>query len=410
MSLVNFNKDFFYNNRQHLRQAVNEKITIAVSANGLVQRGADSSYTFSQDANFWYLTGINEPDIILVMEPDREYLIVPIREGVRVTFDGQIDQTEISSICGISDIENEVSGWKRFDYVLKKSKSLATLAPAPAYIEQYGMYSNPARARFIERINRHVEDLEISDIRGILAKLRMIKQPSELKAIVQAINITNETIKEVLNKRDYKYEYEIEADITRGFRFRGALGHAFEPIVAGGERACTLHNISNSSRLSPDELTLLDVGASVNNYAADITRIYLVSQPSTRQKEIIDAVYECQQYAISLLKPGILLKNYERKVVKFLGSKLKQLGLIDSLNEEAIRKYYPHATSHFLGLNVHDVGDYSLPLQPGVVMTVEPGIYIEEESIGVRIEDDILITENGAKVLSDDLPNNHKLN
>lgn len=404
---VEFTQGFFINNRKKLKKILANNDPLIITGNGLIQRGADSSYQFTQDANFWYLTGINDPDITLVIDDeDREFLIVPIRDGSRVTFDGQIEPFSLQAISGVSDIVNEASGWKRIDSILERTKRLATLAPAPSFIEQYGMYANPARARLMERLHHHVQDLELVDIRSQLANMRMIKQPQELAAIQSAIDITCQTLAEVLAKPkgSYRYEYQIEADISRGFRFRGSDGHAFEPIVAGGVRACTLHNITNNGKLSNDELVILDVGASVQGYAADITRVYANSQPTSRQKDIFQAVKETQKYSLGLLKPGINLKTYESNVVRFIGTKLKQLGLINNTSTESIRQFFPHATSHFLGLNVHDVGDYQKPLKVGTVLTVEPGIYVHQEGIGVRLEDDVLITKSGIEILSRNLP------
>jgi Xaa-Pro aminopeptidase len=201
----------------------------------------------------------------------------------------------------------------------------------------------------------------------------------------------------------YEYEYQLEADISRGFRTRGASGHAFEPIVAGGVRACTLHNVANNSALAANELIVLDVGAEVEHYAADITRTVNPGSSSPRQLAVLDAVQDAQNYAAGLMKPGILLGDYEQRVEHYIGKKLQELGLIKAITSTAVRHYYPHASSHFMGLNVHDAGDYSQPLQPGMVLTVEPGIYITEEAIGVRIEDDVLITVDGARMLSNKL-------
>ena len=406
MILPKFSQDFFKANREKLQQLLKSEDPIVVTANGLIQRGADSSYSFTQDSNFWYLTGISDPDITLVIDGNREFLIVPIREGSRVTFDGQIDVASLTAISGISDIVNEATGWTRIDNLLEKTKRLATLAPAPSYIEQFGLYANPARSRLMERVGRHVSDLELIDIRTELANMRMIKQEQEIVAIQAAIDITIASLKDVLSKPKgtYKYEYQIEADIAHGFRYRGSEGHAFEPIVAGGVRACTLHNITNDAAINMGDLVVLDVGASVCGYAADITRVYATTKPTKRQMDVFEAVKEAQSYAISLLKPGANLKTYESKVARFVGTKLKQLKLISNLNDESIRHYFPHATSHFLGLNVHDVGDYQKPLQAGTVITVEPGIYIPEEGIGVRIEDDVLITKEGIDILSRNLP------
>jgi len=405
MNKIEFPASFFINNRQKLKNVIGDDQLILLTGNGLLQKGADVSYPFVQDANFWYLTGIDDPDISLVIDHDREFLVVPIREGSRVAFDGQINEDGLSRVSGIRDIVNEASGWKRIDGLLAKNKKLAILAPAPSYIEQYGMYANPARSRLMERLAHHGSELDVTDVRSDLARLRMIKQDVELKAIRQAIDITVDSLANVLSKPYgyYNYEYEIEADIGHGFRYAGAQGHAFDPIVAGGKRACTLHNVDNSAALNKGELVVLDVGASVNYYAADITRVYATAKPNKRQKEVFLAVSEAQAYAFSLLKAGVHLKTYENNVAQFIGKQLKQLKLIKSVNESAIRTYFPHATSHFLGLNVHDVGDYQTPLKAGSVITVEPGIYIAEEGIGVRLEDDVLITKTGIEILSQKL-------
>jgi Xaa-Pro aminopeptidase len=302
---------------------------------------------------------------------------------------------------------DDKEGWELLGSRLKKVKHAATLAVPPLYVEQYGMYTNPARATLIDKIKIHNAEIELLDINQHLARLRMIKQPEELLAIQEAIDITTATIKQAttsakLNK--YTHEYQIESELSRGFRNRGATGHAFEPIVAGGERACTLHNVANNGELSADELVLIDTGADVEHYAADITRTMSTGNPSRRQLAVHAAVVEAQNFALSLLRPGVVLKDYEQQIEHFIGEKMRELGLIKSITHEEVRRFYPHSTSHFLGLNVHDVGDYDRPLEPGVVITVEPGIYIHEESIGIRIEDDILITETGNKVLSKKLP------
>ncbi len=265
------------------------------------------------------------------------------------------------------------------------------------------MYTNPARAATVTKPKTYNEELQLLDLGPHLARMRMTKQPAELAAIQAAIDITLASLKDAFRPaklKKYAYEYELEAEIGYGFRRRGAAGHAFAPIVAGGARACTLHNVANEAPLSADELVVADVGAEVEHYAADITRTVSLSTPSRRQQTVHAAVLETQQYAMSMLKPGILLVNYEHDVEHFLGEKLRELGLIKTISHDNVRTFCPHATSHFLGLNVHDIGDYERPLEAGVVLTVEPGIYIPGEAIGIRIEDDILITETGHKNLS----------
>lgn len=407
MIQTEFNSDFYAGNRARLRELFTGTAPIVLTANGLLQRGADSTYPFQQDATFWYLTGIDEPDVILVCDKDKEYLIVPDRDESRTTFDGAINDTELTRQSGITTVLGYEAGWKQLSARLKKVKHVATLPAAPAYIERYGMYANPARRRLIRTMKETNNMLELLDLSQHIALMRMIKQPMELAAIRAAIAITADTLKAALRpakRAKYSYEYEIEAELSRGFRARGGSGHAFEPIVAGGAHACTLHNVTNNGALSADELLLCDVGAEYNHYAADITRTVSLSNPTRRQEAVFTAVLQVQEYAKSLLKPGVLLHEYEKQIEQYMGEKLRELGVIKSISSDTVRAFYPHATSHFMGLNVHDVGDYDRPLEPGMVLTVEPGIYIPAEGIGIRIEDDALVTEDGIEILSAHLP------
>jgi Xaa-Pro aminopeptidase len=402
-----FNSDFFAANRRRLQELFTGTAPIVVTANGLLQRGMDSTYSFAQDANFWYLTGIDEPDIVLVMDRGKEYLIVPERSSSRQAFDGAVEYEALRHRSGVAKIYDGKAGWDELADRIKKVKHVATLGIPLAYVEQYGMYTNPARATVLEKLKSFNSEIEGLDLTPHLAWMRMIKQAPELAAIQAAIDITISTIKEVTKPakfKKYAYEYELEAELSRGYRWRGAAGHAFDPIVAGGPRACTLHNVANNGQLAADELVIVDTGAEVEHYAADITRTFSFGSPSRRQRDVYEAVLEVQQFALDLLKPGIMLKDYEQQVEHFMGEKLRELGLIKTISHDSVRQYYPHATSHFLGLNVHDVGDYNRPLEAGVVMTVEPGIYIAEEGIGVRIEDNVLIKPRGLKILSAKLP------
>jgi Xaa-Pro aminopeptidase len=403
-----FGSEFFAGNRERLRQLFTGTAPIVVTANGLLQQATSEPYRFRQDGNFWYLTGIDEPDIILVMDKGREYLIVPGREASREAFDGALNFEELAARSGVDEILAEKDGWKQLETRVKKVRHVATLAANPPYIEGLGMYSNPARAMLIKNLREINGELELLDLRQHLSRMRMVKQPLEIEALQSAIDVTIDTLKEVIRPSQlakYAFEYEVEADITRGFRRRGSDGHAFWPIVAGGSRACVLHNINNNAPLSSDELLTLDVGASSSHYSADITRtIALGSRVSRRQQAVHETVQTVQDYAYSLLKPGVILGEYEKRIEHFMGEKLRELGLIKSIDHEAVRRYFPHATSHFLGIDVHDSGDYEYPLEPGVIITVEPGIYIPEEGIGVRIEDDVLITADGYEILSRQLP------
>jgi len=284
---------------------------------------------------------------------------------------------------------------------------VATIAAPPAYIDVYGFYTNPARATLIKRLQDVNNEIELLDISQHLVHQRVIKQPAELATIQAAIDATVKALKAITSPaklKSYRYEYEVEAELTRNFLRAGAI-HGFEPIIAGGPRACQIHPYTRAA-LGKGELLVLDVGAEIDHYSADITRTLAIQPPTKRQRQVHEAVLQVQDYALSLLKPGVNLHDYELEIEQFMGEKLRELGLIRTIKRETVRRFFPHATSHYLGLNVHDVGDRGETgiLEPGAVLTVEPGIYIPKEGLGIRVEDDVLITRTGAKVLSAALP------
>lgn len=398
---VDFPSDFFVGNRQRLRSLVGNNVPIIITANGRLQKGVDSDYPFHQDANFWYLTGINDPDTILVMGPKEDFIILPKRSHYQDIFEGTIDQKLLVKTSGIKQIMSFEDGWQQLGADLAGYKQIATLRPFDTYLETYAMYTNPARQQLLKRLRSSNKKIRVQDISLDLARLRMIKQASEVQAISSAINITLAAINNVRSKiSKLPYEYSVEAVITNHF-LQNNVDNAWKPIIASGHNACTLHYSDNTSQLIAGDLVVIDIGAEVSHYAADITRTLIIgSKPSARQRQVYETVLEVQDFAIRLQKPGALIVDNEKKVRKFMGDKLVQLGLIKRASEDQIRRFYPHSTSHFLGLEPHDAGDYKQALQPGVVLTVEPGIYIAEENIGIRIEDDVLITASGNQVLS----------
>lgn len=396
-----FTTDFFVGNRRKLQDDLGANL-IVLSANGLLQRSADTTFPFRQDSNFWYLTGINEPDFILVINGTGTFLIAPKRSEHRDQWDGAIDSSAMKDNSGIDDVLEHHDGWNRLDKLLKKYKKVHTIAPFEPYYEHFGFFANPARGVLLKELGRH-RNLEIVDIRKNLARLRQIKQKPELRAIQEAIDITAKSlsvVKKSISK--YKRENEVVADITQVFVRRGADGHAYQPIIGSGGNAATIHYVDNNQTVNDSDLLLMDVGAEVAGYSADITRTYATGRVSKRQRQVYESVKRVQAKAFKLLKPGVNMKEYEAEVDKIMAVELKKLGLIDDVGDKKkLKKYYPHLASHFLGLDTHDAADYTLPLAPGMVLTVEPGIYIPEENIGIRIEDNVLITEFGIKILSD---------
>ena len=400
-----FTPEFFQQNRERLRTLFSGTAPIILTANGQMQRNGDQAFPFRQDSSFWYLTGIDEPDVILVMDKVKEYLITPSREDWRDTFEGAVIDEKLSKISGISDILDEKRGWKRLSSRLKKARTAATLSASPPLVDHYGFYSNPARAHLLVRIKDAAnQELELLDLRPHLARMRAIKQPIEIETMQYAIDVTCEVFAKIYNKRaKYEFENQVEADVAAHF-FKAGLIQAYPPIIASGKNACTIHHFKNDSPIDKSGLLLMDIGGELHNYAADISRTYAVSEPTKRQQTVFDVVKEVHSFAFGLLGPGTVYKTYEEQVQQFMGEKLRELGLIKIIDKESVRKYFPHLTSHFLGLDTHDVYDVERPFEPGMVLTIEPGIYIPEEGIGVRIEDDVLITENGIKNLSEKLP------
>ncbi len=397
--------NFFINNRANLRSLFKGTAPIVLTASGLLQQNSDISYPFKQDSSFWYLTGINEPDIILVMDRTKEYLILPIRPHFTDVSDGKLDLELISQQSGIKEILDNQEGWRRLSSKLKRSKHVALLSVPPAFAEHFGFYTNPARAHLTNKIKEINSDLSLLDLREHITKLRLIKQPEEIESLNQAIKITTETIKKIQkNVKKYSYEYEVEAVILSEFRKNNSKP-AFANGVSTGKNSTAIHYDRGDSELIDGELILLDIGAEINHYSADITRTFAISgKMSKRQKQVFDSVYEVQQFAYSLLKPGVVYQEYESQIEHFMGEKLRELGLITTIDKDSVRQYYPHLTSHFLGLDTHDIGDFDTIFQENMILTVEPGIYIHEEGIGVRLEDDVLITKTGHKILSANLP------
>lgn len=378
---------------------------VILTANGLLQRSNDTTFAFRQDSNFWYATGINEPDLTLVIDGDKEYIVLPPRDEIRNVFDGKIDVDKLKAISGVDLYFDEVRGWKEIKKAIDKTSTVAILQPLATFVERHDFYSNPARKRLQDRIQDVNSRARLLDIRPVFAELRVIKQPQELEQIQKAIDITCRSIEDVYAQiKNFTYEYQVEAALTQGFRSRGAKGHAFEPIVSSGKNATILHYLANDQPLQKNSFLLMDVGAEVENYASDVARTIPVGKVSSRHQAVLSACLEAQQEIIKLLKPGSNYYDLELKAEKIVGAKLKRLGLIKTNNRKSVRKYFPHAISHFVGLDTHDVGERNQGLAENMVITIEPSIIIEEENIGVRFEDDILITNDSYRVLSSSLP------
>ncbi len=396
--------EFFIQNRKNVAN-VSDCDVLVFTANRRVQRSGDNTYAFRQDSSFWYLTGINEPNYLLVITKSREYLIAPQLSYAETIFDGVADQEMLQATSGVRHIFGHRQGWQELEADLANAKVVGYIAPTKP--SKVNFVLNDTRSTLLKRLKKLTpKKTSFKTLNAEIAALRVVKTDEEVAMIKKAVAVTTEAFSKALSRTvldNYAYEYEVEAAYDYEFKKQG-FNHAYSPIVASGRNACVLHYGANTAPIQKNQLLLVDIGAEVSNYAADITRTVAVGTPTRRQRQIIEAVQDIQKFALKGLKLGTSIVENEKAVELYAGGVLQKLGLIQEINREQIRRYYPHATSHFLGLDVHDVGDYRAPLQPNMVLTVEPGIYIPAEGIGVRIEDNVVITETGYQNLSKSLP------
>lgn len=367
---------------------------------------ADAHYSFLPNKNFYYFTGCTQEHFVLVMlktdkglestlfieKPDYD---VEKWIGRKLTREGA---TELSGISDIQYLDQYITHVGRAVYNGRAQRLLLDLEKM-GWDEQ----DSPA-AVFAGEFSKRYPFVSIKSLHYILSELRVLKTEEEIACIQSAIDITHKGLDGILSmlKPDV-FEYQIEATFAYHTRMNGAERCAFETIAASGSDAVILHYVENSKKVSDGDLVLLDLGAQYKQYAADISRTYPVNGKFTaRQKQIYNIVLKAQQDVIDAIKPGVPFESLNKICQESLTSSLLEIGLIKEAAE--LSKYYYHGVSHYLGLDVHDIGSRNGLLKAGMVVTVEPGLYIEEESIGIRIEDDILITEEGNINLSKAIP------
>ena len=396
---------FFAANRDRLIESVGESIFVFAAHTKLQQR-ADSEYAFSQDASFWYLTGIDQPDWLLIIDgySRTSYLVKPHVDPVYELFTGALSAEHAVERSGVDEILSPEQALVLLKQFAGKYSEVWSLGPDP-HAKYYDFSLNPAPLKLWRRLHRLFG--EAKSCRPQLARLRARKSPEEIEAIRRAVDLTAAAFRDIKHSISRaSHEYEIEAEFSYYFRQHNAA-HAYEPIVASGAHACTLHYTANNDAIAASDLVLIDIGARVDGYNADVTRTYAINPQaiSRRQQAIHDTIAGAHTDIISIIKPGLSLRDYSEYVDTRMKAALGDLGLLhDSSDAAAYRRYFPHAISHGLGIDVHEsFGGYA-ELQRGMVFTVEPGIYIPEEGIGVRIEDDILVTDTGFDNLSKGIP------
>jgi Xaa-Pro aminopeptidase len=406
MRYQDINPALFVSNRKQLAKALKPASLALFNSNDSMPTNADGHLPFRQNNDLFYLTGVDQENSILVICPDfpdkkyREVLFVQETNEQIATWEGhKLTKEEARKLTGIETVMWSSEFSKLFRHMMTmggvKNVYLNTNEHYRAEIKV-----ETRDARFIEWCKKQYPLHRYERVAPIVSKLRSIKSKIEIDLLQEACGITETAFRRVLQfvKPGVK-EYEIEAEYAHEFLRNGSRGFAYTPIIASGANSCVLHYIENDKVCKDGDILLLDVGAEYANYNADLTRSIPVNGKYTkRQKDVYNAVLRVQKAAIKMLRPGVHYFEFHKEIQKLIEKELVELKLISKTdiknqNSErpAFQKYFMHGTSHMLGLDVHDVGNMHAKIQVGQVWTVEPGIYIKEEGLGIRIENNIVI-------------------
>src|SRR6185312_3873706 len=417
MKYLPLNPEIFIQNRKRFTDKM-EKNSIAIfNSNDELPANGDALYPFVQSSDLLWLTGVTQEDSMLILYPGnpdpkyREVLVLVRPNELKEKWDGhRLTAKEGKEISGLETVvwldvlDGMLQPWIHLADTIylntNENDRKANLVPVRDY-----RYAADMRSRYpLHNYRRSAK---------ILKELRAVKSALEVEVIQKAINITDNTFRRLLKFiKPGVMEYEIEAEIFHSFLSQRATGPGYSSIIASGDRARTLHYISNNNECKDGELLLMDFGAAYGNYNADLTRTVPVNGKfDRRQKTVYNACLHLHQYAASILRPGISINDYTEKIGDEATVIFQKIGLLkksEIKNEDpanrAYRKYLYHGISHHLGIDVHDLGTKNEPIKPGMVFTIEPGIYIEEEHVGVRIENNFWITKNGNKDLMKNIP------
>jgi Xaa-Pro aminopeptidase len=403
---MEMHKDFYIKNRDRLYEKLEESSLLILFAGKAPQKSADEAYQFVPNRNFYYLTGIDEPNMIFfaykTSNKVEEYLFIEKSDPVLEKWIGKsISTDEAKEISGVS----QILFIEQFESFLSKTLFSNQITNLYIDLERRELDSVMTKGQqFAAKIQANFPFLLLKNVYSEICELRVFKTEEEIGEIKKAIAITYEGIKNLMkNAKAGMREYQLEAHFDFILKSEGVKHYAFPTICASGKNGTILHYDKNNATVENESLVLLDLGAQYNYYNADISYTFPVSGTFTeKQKTFYNIVLRALRETTELIKPGVPFAKLNEHTKKVLAEECIKVGLIKE--ESEISNYYYHSVSHFLGLDTHDVGDYKdLVLQPGMVLTVEPGLYIEEESIGIRIEDDVLVTEDGHEVLSKDI-------
>ncbi|TVZ08204.1 aminopeptidase P family protein [Cellulophaga lytica] len=398
----------FVKNRKKFMAQMKPKSVAVFNSNDIYPIGADSTMPFEQNRNIFYLSGADQEETILILFPDaldpkhKEILFVretnehiAVWEGEKLTKERATEVSGIETVYWLTDFD------KVFFDVMTEAETV--------YFDTNEHYRQAVETetredRFIKKCKADYPAHQWAKSFTIMQNIRGVKEPEELALMQEACNITEKGFRRLLSfVKPGVWEYEIEAELLHEFIRNRSKGFAYTPIIASGANANVLHYIENNQQCKDGDVILMDVAAEYANYSSDLSRSIPVSGKFTkRQKEVYNAVLRVKNEATKMLVPGTLWAEYHKEVGKLMTSELLGLGLLDKAdvqNEDknwpAYKKYFMHGTSHHIGLNTHDYGELKTPMKANMVFTVEPGIYIPNENLGIRLEDDVVIQENG---------------
>ena len=417
MKYKSINPELFrYNRKRFARQMKPESVAIFHS-NDRMPRNGDQFHPFRQSSSLFRLSGIDQEESVLVLFPDcpkedtREVLFIKKTTEKQALYEGQLLNKEdarrvsgLAKVCWLEDMEVLLH-----ELILLSKRVYVNLNENEYFHSDVLTRDHRFAQRLMQRYPAH----KYHRSQPLMKHVSMIKSPWEIALIQESIDITGKAFDRVMKFiQPEVMEYEIEAEIIHEFIRNRANGHAYEPIVASGANACVLHYGKNNQPCKDGDLVLMDFGAEYANYAADLTRVIPVNgRFSDRQRAVYDAVLRTLEAATQMLVPGTMLDDYHKEVGKMMEQELIKLNLItrqdikdQDPDHPAYKKYFMHGTSHHLGLDVHDLSNRYVPIQAGMVFTVEPAIYIQKEKMGIRLENNILVTDEGPVNLMSNIP------
>ena len=419
MRYEKINKQLFIDNRRRLVKSLKPGSVAVVNANDIMPTNADGTLRFRQNSDLFYLTGVDQEETILVLCPDypdkkyREVLFLRETNETIATWEGhKLTKDEARELTGIETVL-WLSEFKKLFHTMMVMGGVEYVYLNTNEHYRADVIVESRDSRFIKWCKEKYPLHKYERLAPLMARLRAIKSKYEIELMQKACDITEKGFRRVLQfvKPGVK-EYEIEAEFAHEFLRHGSRGFAYEPIIASGVNSCVLHYIENSATCKAGDVLLLDVGAEYANYNADLTRTIPVNGRFTkRQRDVYNAVLRVQREAFKMLRPGTEYFKYHKEVQKVMESELLKLKLLDKTDiknqdpdKPACMKYFMHGTGHHLGLDVHDTGNMFDKIKEGMVWTVEPGIYIKEEGLGIRLENNVVVTKNGLHDLMRNIP------